>query len=333
MDPKEPPRPERARTPAEFTKELRKLRTRSELTYRQLERVAAAQGTALPASTIASTLGRATLPRAQFVEAFARACGLSDAEVHEWLEERRSIAAHEPRQNDDAADGVNHGNSEASSAATPAKAGLPWWRRAAGLVGAAAIGVAGTLVISDRFYDSPGPATVPAVPVTGLRMLAVGSWAQIRPARTPELCLTEGRDRTGRYRTAVAVQRLCSRTDLPNVFLEPLAKDTVQIQWHHEKYGIGCLTVLTTDPGRDLLEPRDDCADNDRAQQFRIELFGSLAAPHFRIRPVVTGECLSLHDQDTEEGAEVVQGRCSGAGDQDFLVDLTVPPRSAAGRA
>ncbi|WUQ89108.1 RICIN domain-containing protein [Kitasatospora purpeofusca] len=62
-------------------------------------------------------------------------------------------------------------------------------------------------------------------------------------------------------------------------------------------------------------------------------MFGSLAAPRFRIRPVVTGQCLSLHDQDTEEGAEVVQGRCSGAGDQDFLIDLTAPPPSAAGRA
>ncbi|MFJ1701278.1 hypothetical protein ACIOHC_40815 [Streptomyces sp. NPDC088252] len=129
--------------------------------------------------------------------------------------------------------------------------------------------------------------------MTGLRMLAVGSWARIHPVRTPDLCLTEGRDRTGRYQTAVAAQRLCSKASLPHVFLEPLAKNTVRIQWHHAKYGIGCLTVLVKGPGRDLLEPRDDCPDNNRAQQFRIERFGSSATTHFRIRPVITGRCLS----------------------------------------
>ncbi|MER8091047.1 hypothetical protein ACIO6T_45270 [Streptomyces sp. NPDC087532] len=77
------------------------------------------------------------------------------------------------------------------------------------------------------------------------------------------------------------------------MFLEPLAKNTVRIQWHHAKYGIGCLTVLVKGPGRDLLEPRDDCPDNNRAQQFRIERFGSSATTHFRIRPVITGRCLS----------------------------------------
>lgn len=73
------------------------------------------------------------------------------------------------------------------------------------------------------------------------------------------------------------------------MFLEPLGKDIVQIQWHHPKYSIGCLTVLPTGPGRDLLEPRNDCADNNKAQQFRLDPFGPPAGGHFRLHPVSTG--------------------------------------------
>ncbi|MDQ0710596.1 hypothetical protein QFZ55_000048 [Streptomyces luteogriseus] len=188
----------------------------------------------------------------------------------------------------------------------------------------------GALGVSSQFHASPTPTSLPRMPVAGLRMLAVGSWARIHPARTPELCVTEGRDRTGRYPTAVAAQRSCTKAGLPQVYLEPVEKDTVQIQWHHPKYGIGCLTVLSKGPARDLLEPRDDCAEGNRAQRFRIERFGPRDTAHFVVHPVITGQCLSLRDQDTEEGTEVVQGRCSGAFDQDFLIELIPPPQTAA---
>ncbi|MFD7638242.1 RICIN domain-containing protein, partial [Streptomyces sp. NPDC059873] len=82
--------------------------------------------------------------------------------------------------------------------------------------------------------------------------------------------------------------------------------------------------------GRDLLEPREDCADDNRAQQFRIESLGPQAPTHFRIRPVITDQCLSLRGQDVKEGTEVVQGRCSGAADQDFLIELIPPPQAPA---
>ncbi|MFD7703366.1 helix-turn-helix domain-containing protein [Streptomyces caelestis] len=314
-------------TPAEFTAALRTLRIWSGLTYRQLEDKAAAHADTLPASTIATTLGRVTLPREGFVDAYTRACGLGTEEVRRWLETRRRIAAGEPLAND----GARDDDPGPPTVGAPTPASLPRWRRAAGLFGAAVLGIAGTIGVSSLSRDAPTPAALPEMPVTGLRMLAVGSWAQIHPARTPELCLTEGRDRTGRYQTAIAVQRFCTDAALPQVFLEPLGKDTVQIQWHHPKYGIGCLTVLSEGPGLDLLEPRDDCADHDRAQQFHIERFGPPVTTHFRIRPVITGRCLSLRDQDTQDGAEVVQGRCSGATDQDFMIELTPPPKVAAG--
>ncbi|SDF94416.1 hypothetical protein SAMN05216553_104305 [Lentzea fradiae] len=318
--PVDAPRPQ-ARTPSEFTAELRALRTWSGLTYRQIEGKASAHATRFPASTIATTLGRATLPKEWFVEVFTRACGLGDEEVRQWLDVRRRIATENPVQTGDQ-DGDDR--DEAADEGLPPRS--PRWRRAASLLAATGIGVAGTLGVTSVVGTSAPPPPPSAQPVTGLAVRAVGSWARIHPGRTPELCLTEGRDRTGRYATAVAAQQVCADAVLPRVFVEPLGDDVVQIQWHHPEYGIGCLTVLLDGPGRDLLEPRDDCAGDNTAQQFRVEPHGPSAAGRFRIRPVVTDQCLSLRDQDTEAGAEVVQGRCSGAADQEFSIELVSPP-------
>lgn len=317
------PQPDQIETPAEFTAALRVLRTWSGLTYRQLESKAVAHGNTLPASTMATTLGRFTLPRERFVNDFARACGLGEEEIRQWLLARRRIAVGEPAPTRD--EGRDEPDGPVGGVSAPAHAPR-WWRRALVMTGAAGIGAVVALGGVSLVDSASSPADPPTMPVTGLRMLAVGSWAQIHPARTPELCVTEGSDRTGRYETAVAAQRPCTRARLPQVFLEPVGQDLVQIQWHHPKYGIGCLTALAKGPARGLLEPRDDCADSDRAQQFRVEPFATSAAAHFRLRAVSTGECLSLRDQDTVIGAEVVQGRCSGAADQDFLIELVPPP-------
>lgn len=209
-------------------------------------------------------------------------------------------------------EGGGHGGTCAGGAAAPNRAAR-WWYRAVALIGAAGIGCVSTLVGSSLLHDDPATAELPEMPVTGLRMLAVGSWVRIHPARAPQLCVSEGRDRTGHYETAVAVQRSCTQPSSPRVFLEPVGRDLVQIQWHHPRDGVGCLTVLPTGPGRNLLEPRDDCAETDGAQQFRVESFGPPAAGRFRIRPAGTGQCLSLRNQDTAIGAEITQGRCSGA--------------------
>ncbi|GHJ41904.1 RICIN domain-containing protein [Streptomyces sp. TS71-3] len=261
------------------------------------------------------------------MEAFTRACGLGEEEVGKWLAARHRIATHVPAPTGDDAGGVRGTPVSAAGASAPAHA--PRWRRMAGLLGAVCIAAAGTLGLGSRFHES-APGALPAMPVTGLRMLAVGSWARIHPARTPELCVNEGRDRTRRYQTAVAAQRPCEEAGLPQVYLEPVGKNTVQIQWHHPKYGIGCLTVLSKGPARNLLEPRDECADDNQARQFRIESFGPRTTAHLLIRPAVTGQCLSLRDQDTEEGTEIVQGRCSGAADQDFQIELIPPPGTVA---
>ncbi|BCM64833.1 MULTISPECIES: XRE family transcriptional regulator [Streptomyces] len=319
----EPPQPELASTPAEFVAALRALRIWSGLTYRQLESKAASHADTLPASTVATTLGRATLPRERFVDSFTRACGLGEEETQQWLQAHGRIAAGAPAP-PTGDPGGGKGGARVGGESVPGHSAR-WWRRAVVLLGVAGVSAVGALGARGLVHDGSPSAGLPAVPVTGLRMLAVGSWARIHPARTPELCVTEGRDRTGRYETAVAAQRPCAQAVVPQVFLEPVAEDVVQIQWHHPKHGVGCLTVLRTGPGRNLLEPRDDCSDTDQAQQFRVEPFGPPSAGHFRLRPVGTDWCLSLRDQDTVSGAEVVQGRCSGAADQDFLIELTPP--------
>ncbi|WP_051576291.1 XRE family transcriptional regulator [Streptomyces sp. Tu 6176] len=328
--PRDAPRPEQAGSPEEFTKALRALRIWSGLTYRQLEGKSAASGAVMPSSTIATALTRNTLPRASFVAAFTRACGLGEADVERWLDARRRLALGEraPLPHD----GDPPGRTDQDDAAEPVEG-----RRAPGpgrlrqpvlLLTAALIGAGATLGVLAVLPDAGGPhrPAVTAQPVRGLAVPAVGSWAQINPARTPHLCLTEGRDRTHRYATAVAAQLPCTTAARPRTYIEPLGDDVVQLQWHHPKYGIGCLTLLRDGPGRDLFEPRDDCADDDPAQQFRVEPVGPPGAARFRLRSAATGQCLSLRDQDTEEGAEVVQGRCSGARDQEFLIALVPPP-------
>ncbi|MEO3765718.1 hypothetical protein [Streptomyces sp. B5E4] len=217
----------------------------------------------------------------------------------------------------------------------PPPAAAPRWRWAAGLLAAVGLGAGGTLGVQALLPDKSEPGEPRAavsgdpLPGPGLRELkglkAVGSWAQLHPARSPGLCVTEGSDRTGRYRTAVAAQQPCGRAVVPRVYLEPVGDGAVQIQWHHPEHGIGCLTAMREGPGRGLLEPRDACADDDPAQRFRLEAAGQGADTPFRILPG-TGACLAPRDEDTAPGAEIVQARCSDAADQEFRISLTPPP-------
>ncbi|WP_238011820.1 tetratricopeptide repeat protein [Dactylosporangium sp. AC04546] len=87
------PEPATATGPASFVAVLRELRAWSGRTYRELAARADAVGDALPASTIASTLSRSSLPRRDFVLAFTRACGLDEAAAGRWAAVRDALAA------------------------------------------------------------------------------------------------------------------------------------------------------------------------------------------------------------------------------------------------
>ncbi|MFG1884957.1 peptidoglycan-binding protein [Micromonospora sp. NPDC049102] len=84
----------RAATAGEYVASLRDVRRRSGLTYREISRRASAAGHWLPPSTLATMLGRNTLPRERTVVALLAACGTSAPEIERWLDLRRDIEAH-----------------------------------------------------------------------------------------------------------------------------------------------------------------------------------------------------------------------------------------------
>ncbi|MET0417363.1 MAG: hypothetical protein ABW022_15230, partial [Actinoplanes sp.] len=154
-----------------------------------------------------------------------------------------------------------------------------------------------------------------------------GGLTQIRPARSPQLCLTEGRDRTGQYPSEVAVQRRCTEATPPDTYLEPVAAGLYFIKWNHPVHGPGCLTIREGDPARNLLEPWQDCQKDRMIQLFRFEPTGS-APTAYRIRPGRGEMCVGLREDATEASTEALIEAlvepCTGGADQVFLI--AAPP-------
>jgi hypothetical protein len=332
-----PPQPEEAQDAAELVVALRRLRLWSGLTYRQLERKAATVGAVLPSSTIATALSRPTLPREQLVEALVRACGLGNAEVNRWLAARKRIAMLDEGTPQAGAQTLAMEPTEPGPAlsSTPSESGMSRARRPRKpvlltLVGAlllAGLGVGGYALPTDD--ARPATARTPAADAaaSGLRppIGDAGSFVQIRAARSPELCLSEGRDARGRYRTAVAALRPCS-TAPPRTFLEPAGAGLVFIKWHSPTEGVGCLTLLTDGVAENMLEPQNDCSEARFQQLFRFEQLDRAPADHYRIRSAYTGRCIGLLDGTAAAGATAVQEDCmEGPPEQEFLIDLLPP--------
>jgi tetratricopeptide (TPR) repeat protein len=87
-----PPEPD-GTGPAEFIAALRRLRLWSGATYRELAAKTRANGEFLPVSTLGTVLSRSSLPRANVVRAFTRACGLDETAVGAWVAVRNALAA------------------------------------------------------------------------------------------------------------------------------------------------------------------------------------------------------------------------------------------------
>lgn len=335
---------------AGFVESMRRLKECSGLTYRELEERAARNGDVLARSTLADILRRTSLPRPDVLAAFVRACG-DGQRVGAWLDARNRIAAGitlpaeapppEPAASAAAAGsarapGSTSGSTPApGSASGPAEAG-PWTvdstasrpPRAKGRTVALAtsfmalpLALAAWALLPDLpdGFDNPGaPATSgpPAAPAAASRTPADG-WVTIRPARTPSLCLTDGRDRDGTYASAVAVQLPCTQATVPRTYLEPVGEGLYRIQWHHPQEGRGCLTVMSTGPVKGMLEPRNDCAP---ATLFRVQPAAADSTGEFWLRPANSSRCIGIVDNDTAKGAEATEERCTGAADQRFLV-------------
>jgi hypothetical protein len=87
-----PPSPTATTDEAAFIADLRRLKTWSGHSFRQLERRASAAGDTLPYSTVATMLSRNRLPREDLLVTFVRACGLDEDAVIHWATVRARIA-------------------------------------------------------------------------------------------------------------------------------------------------------------------------------------------------------------------------------------------------
>lgn len=302
--------PYEAQDAASFIGLMQQLKERSGLTYRELEVRAARNGDVLARSTLADILKRTGLPRPDVLAAFVRACG-DGPRVGAWLDSRNRIAA----AGSAAAPAVVP--SPASNAEATAGAQLqsehsraPRKRRAKRRVVAAATSLMVPALALAAW------ALFPDRSATSSRLPADG-WVTIRPARTPDLCLTDGRDRDGAYPSAVAVQLPCAQATVPRTYLEPVGEGLYRIQWHHPVEGKGCLTVMSTGPVKSMLEPRNNCA---QATLFRLEPASTTGAEGFRFRSADSSRCIGIAHNDTAQGAEAIEEQCTRATDQRFLI-------------
>ncbi|MFE2588392.1 helix-turn-helix domain-containing protein [Streptomyces anthocyanicus] len=287
---------------------MRRLKERSGLTYRALEERAARNGDVLARSTLSDVLRRTSLPHPDVLAAFVRACG-DGQRVGVWLDARDRIAAGVAAvpavvpgsRPDDATD--RSGAEETAARPRRRGRGRVLTLVASLMVPPLALGAWGLLP------DSSGAPAASRAPSEG--------WVTIRPARTPDLCLTDGRDREGAYASAVAAQLPCARATVPRTYLEPAGDGLYRIQWHHPEEGKGCLTVMSTGPVKGMLEPRDDCSE---ATRFRLAAAAD-DGEGFRLRPADGSGCIGIaDDDDTTVGAEAIEERCTDAADQRFLV-------------
>ncbi|GHG93438.1 hypothetical protein Srubr_33620 [Streptomyces rubradiris] len=310
---------------------LRELKQRSGLTLRELEERARARGELLARSTVSDMLRGIRLPAPGTVAAFVRACGAHETDVDAWLEARqRAEEAASARPSGPAPDpdpDIVAGARRTRSRVTALRlGGLTRRARSWVLVGeltTCLVAVAVWALSAVLGAAPPSPAVPPDVNTAARDSLR--GFAEIRPARTPQLCLTEGRDTQGAYLNAVAAQLPCEEARPPHTYLRPVepsaATTSYFIEWQHPQHGWGCLTVRREGPGKDLLEPwpSRSCDAHRAYQHFRIEPAATTDG-RYRLRLEGTQRCVGLRGDSTEKGADAMVEPCGKAADQEFLI-------------
>ncbi|MFB6894125.1 RICIN domain-containing protein [Kitasatospora sp. NPDC056327] len=329
------PMPQEARSAAEFVEFLRLLKEQAGLTYRQLEANAERHGDVLARSTAADMLRRDSLPRPETVVAFVRACGRGGA-AGDWLDARNRLAAAEPPPPPVPVGGTAPPEPEPEPAPEPASStlGVRSGRRVLAVSAVAVVllaAVGAWALRPDGRDDRPeaAPDTAITAPLTSPAPAGPApapGRARIRPAAAPQLCVTDGHDRQGRYRSQVAVQRDCAGATPPDTSLVPVGgTGSFYIRWSHPEHGDGCLTALGAGHVVEgLFEPwpLESCSTDRTSQHFRFEPRGRAGGDGYRIRVVHNGLCLGVNDADARSaGAEIAQQRCTDAPGQAFLVD------------
>ncbi|GAA2287540.1 hypothetical protein GCM10010415_68350 [Streptomyces atrovirens] len=313
--------PAEARTAREYVSLLRKLKEHSGLTFRQLEQRAAERGEVLARSTLADALRRDALPRAEVVAALVRACGAGE-DVPEWLTARERLAAGEDPvtagtdQESKPLDGP--ADQEPEPPAGPPEPSDPRRGRTAMTAALASLGTVvllavGAVVLLPQDEGNENTKST-ATPTTS-------SYSRIRPARAPELCLTDGDVRMNGESKLLAVQRPCAEAVPPRVYLQRADDGRYQIQFRHPEHGTGCLTVLGDGAFRNTLEPWEDCRAGGDSQWFRLERADG--ADRWRLRSARDdGLCVGVRGGAKEAGAAVMAERCAehDGDDQVFLI-------------
>ncbi|MER0477439.1 RICIN domain-containing protein [Streptomyces sp. Edi2] len=335
MPDEQPPDPRRARTPAEFVVVMRLMKDRSGLTYRQLAVHAEERGDALPASTLAGTLSRGSLPRPEVVEAFVRACGGSPRDVERWLRAHRDLTRSSPHTTapedttaagDTDTSGTHQGKPSPEQGTTPGPR-RPAHGRLIGSVSLALLAVTGgSLALTRLTREETAPAhIIGAAPASATPRAALpgpqpGIY-RIRSAAS-SLCLSEREEESsGRI-----YQATCAKA-VPVYSVEPMEDGTYRLRSLHPVFGNGCLGVTggSTHTGAQLTN--DYCGHRGNAEHFQLQPAGHA---RYRLVPTHTGACTSIHGSPPTQWTPVIQLPCRTKDPKQlFLLDSRPPPTPA----
>ncbi|GGO23540.1 peptidoglycan-binding protein [Micromonospora parathelypteridis] len=250
-----------AATAGEYVALLRDVRRCSGLTYREISRRASAAGHWLPPSTLATMLGRTTLPRERTVLALLAACGASAAEVERWVEMRRDLEARasererrESQPTPTAVDPSTIGGPASSVPSRPEALGpARRWRRLAVLavLGVLTVGASGALRPggTDTADGSPTDGC-PAVLQQGMSGPCVLDLQERLVAGGLDVPVDGwfGSDTTGRVMAFQALDGLPVSGIVDGRVLDELSDTRVPATWPEERIGTYLRGVFPEDP-------------------------------------------------------------------------------------
>ncbi len=275
------PGPADVDSPAAYVAALRALRVWSGLSYRQLERRAQERGESLPHSTLAVAFARDSLPRAEVVVAFVRACGLDEDAVARWLSAHRRLAA---------------ARADIAGQEPEVKTGLSTLLSRRGRVlavvcGAVVVGMVAAVALTG------GPAVTPpadkSAPMASPQQFAqVGAplpqagALRLRAARSDQ-CLSELRGSGSGH----LYERPCAE-QFPAMTLELISDNVYRMSIEHPEFGPGCMGIPfgSTTEGTEV---EDGSCGKGAIEEYRWESVASPAVG-YRIHPIHNGLCLGF---------------------------------------
>lgn len=326
--------PHEAGDAEEFAELLNRLKTRSGLSYRQMEERASERGEVLPRSTMADTLRHNVLPRAEMLVAFLVVCG-EEHNAEAWLRARDRIATA-------ATQGAESGQRPAwerlPDARLPPDAASPAAAPPGALDDVLASRAPGGAWSrwSRRLPLRSGSRKRLLVAALALAPLALGGYLMLtltgsggkgKSGNSPadgtydvrsvasSLCLSERDGEENGY----VYQSGCAH-GVPAYALEERGPAVYRIETLHPLYGHGCLGVDhgSTKPGARMVD--DYCGNRSSASEsFHLERVG---AGGYRLRLVHTNACVSVAGGAKQQWTPLLQLPCTpGDTSQIFFLD------------